>query len=152
MKTFKIYSSPGSYEKWGGGIGDIYIELENFAFPDSGWTDFGIDIIYWWMEAFMKLHAKVERRVKCSFMDGNFRFDVEITDKPEIWRIYLIKEYSDSEVVEDNGEINAEQATTTLLQIANTLTDVINKNEGDKALLNYKKRMQDLFQLMQSSK
>lgn len=124
MKTFKVCFSPDSYISSDGkfkDIGGVHIQLDDYAFPDKEWTDFGKIIVSWWMEAFRKLLSGEESKVQCKFMDGNYRFDVEVLDSPQTWHIILIREYADSEKVEDEGQIDAKQATD---QILNALTIV----------------------------
>ena len=154
IKTFLIYTSPDSYTASNGktkDIGEIYIQLDDYAFPEKGWTDFGRDIVFWWIEAFIKLFRREEKKVKCSFMDGNYRFDIKVTDSPEIWHISLIREWSDVEEVEKESEINIKQATQSIVQTARLFADLDRKNGDEKSANSYDMRIQILLNLMQKN-
>jgi hypothetical protein len=132
MKTFAVYFSPNSYIANNGkvrDIGEVHIQLNDYAFPDKEWTDFGKVIVSWWMEAFRKLLSGEEKKVQCKFMDGNYRFDLEVTNSPGIWHITLIREQGDSEEVENQGEIDAKQSTDSLLSVINEVKELY-KKEG----------------------
>jgi hypothetical protein len=126
MKTFKIHLPLESYIHNGkvDDFGEIHIKLNNYAFPDKEWTDFGLIIIYWWMDAFLKLLSGEEKKVGCDFMDGNFRFDVEIMNSPQTWHISLIKEWADSEEIKDEGKVDVKQATDEILRVIAEIKDL----------------------------
>jgi len=50
--------------------GVIYVELESGAFPETGWSDFPVIILSWWIEAWIQLEAPARRKVQWRFMDG----------------------------------------------------------------------------------
>ena len=134
MKIFNIYNSIDSYEKWGGGIGDIYVSLDDFAFPGKGWTDFGKNILVWWLDEFRKLHAGEAKKVQCKFMDGNYRFDVTVINS-KTWKVEFIKERAESEEIQQVGEVNADQATETLLEATEKIIQ-LDEQEGNTKVVN----------------
>lgn len=148
MKTFKVCFSPESYISNDGqfkDIGGIYVQLDDYAFPDKEWTDFGKVITSWWMEAFRKLLSGEEKKVQCKFMDGNYRFDVEVLSFPQVWRITLIREYADSEEVEDEGEIDAKQATDQILNALATVKNLYDKEGKSEYVKNANNFIQKFF-------
>lgn len=136
MKKFGIYNSIDSYKKWGGGLGDIYVLLDDSAFPEIGWTDFGKTIVSWWTEEFRKLHACEAKKVRCKFMDGNFRFDVTALDF-KIWKFEFIKEKADAEEIWQEDEVDADQATEVLLETVEEIVQSYEKEGNTKAVNNY---------------
>lgn len=150
MKTFNIHLPLESYKHNGkvDDFGEIHIQLGKYAFPDKQWTDFGLIIIYWWMDAFLKLLSGEVKKVSCDFMDGNFRFDVEIMDHRQNWRVSLIREWADLEETKDAGEIDIKQATDEILRV---VTEVKNLDlESGKA--EYVKNIDDFTQKFLSAK
>jgi hypothetical protein len=115
--------------------GEIFVQAdEDYYFPSKNWTDFGSTIIFWWAEAVAKLLSEKESRVKCDFMDGSYRFDIEKTNSTDIWHVYFIKETSDEkEVIEQEFDIKAKQFADEILKkteiIQNKLKSIQN-NEG----------------------
>ena len=117
MKEFKIHNFLDTYEpRSSSEFGRIYVELGDYAFPGKGWTDFGTQIVFWWMQAFIKLLSEEEKKIRCNFMDGNYRFDVEATDSPQKLCIYFVKERADSDELLHQGEVDLQQITEELLQ------------------------------------
>ncbi len=109
-------------------IGDVYIELDGYFFPEKNWYDFGENLLSWWTEEFTKLLNGEEAKVKCGFMDGPFRFDIEIQNN-KTWKIQCIKEYSSSEECEYKAEINPIQSSKNLLNAVNAMLVFLNEKE-----------------------
>ena len=128
MNTFEIRHSLDSYEQGNGKVGDIHILLDSYAFPNDEWFDFGFYIISAWAESFIKLHNG-EEKVQCKFMDGNYRFDI-LRECPKTWKFNFIAERQTDEI-RKSGEVNANQATETLL-------------ESIDAIMNYHKKKGNL--------
>ena len=139
MKEFKICIESDSYI-WKSGevddFGKIHIQLNNYAFPDENWTDFGRTIVGWWMQSFKELLMKEKTKVECDFMDGNYRFDITAINS-KIWKIELIKEKAESEEIEQVGEIDADQATETLLEAVEKIVQLYEKEGNLKAVNNF---------------
>ena len=131
MDAFTIHLPLESYIHDGkiDDFGKVHLQLGEYVFPDKEWTDFGLIIIHSWMDAFLNLLSKKEKKVECDFMDGNYRFDVEVTGSPKVWRIYLIREWTDSEEVKNQGEIAVKQATDELLRVVGEIKDM-DRNAG----------------------
>jgi hypothetical protein len=113
--------------------GEIFVQVDSCFFPSKNWTDFGRIIIFWWAQSIIKLLSEKEIRVKCDFMDGSYRFDIEKTDSSDTWHIYFIKETSDSEEIELEFDTNSKQFTDEVLKkmelIQNKLR-IIQNNDG----------------------
>ncbi len=55
----------------GGNVtGVIFLELQDGAFPASGWSDFPVIILGWWADALLQLEVPERREVQWLFMDG----------------------------------------------------------------------------------
>ncbi len=55
----------------------IYLKIDEVTFPDSGWTDFLVIILDWWIQEFLnQLSGKKNGRYE--FMDGPFFFEISI--------------------------------------------------------------------------
>lgn len=117
MNKFEIHNLLNTYEpRPSSEFGNIYVQLDDYAFPGKGWTDFGTQIVFWWMQEFIKLFSGEEKKIRCSFMDGNYRFDVEATDSPQKWNIYFVKEHAESDQFLHQGQVDSKQATEELLK------------------------------------
>lgn len=130
-------------------VGKICVRLDDYVFPDKEWTDFGKRIVFFWMDNFSKLLSGDEKKVQCEFMDGNYRFDVEVTDMPKIWRIFLIREWADAEQLEQHGEIEIMQATDEILRVAAEIKSLEKKTGKVEYLKNVESFMQKFLTLRQ---
>ena len=143
MKKFKIHIDADSYIWENGKIDDfgkIYIQLDEYDFPDLNWTDFGRTIIGWWINAFYQLETGEKSYVQCDFMDGSYRFDVSIIDS-ENWSFKFIEEKADSEEIWEEGICRADQAIENLLQAAEIIVRLYNTEGNVKATKNYEELM-----------
>lgn len=50
--------------------GVIFLELQDGAFPERGWSDFPVIILGWWIDALLQLEVPTRREVQWRFMDG----------------------------------------------------------------------------------
>lgn len=70
MKINSIFTRPTST---GNHISTIYIEHDNFFFPSSGWTDFSVIIMSWWIAELLN-QLKGQKKGRYLFMDGPYYF------------------------------------------------------------------------------
>jgi hypothetical protein len=54
----------------------IWIVLDGTAFPESGWTDFPLTVLRWWVEAALELLHNRVGVVEWRFMDGPFWIEI----------------------------------------------------------------------------
>lgn len=150
MKNLLFCISPNSFIASNGkvrAIGDIHVKLDDYEFPDKDWFDFGSDILYWWMENFIKLFSKETDIVKCKFMDGNYRFDIKALNS-QTWRVLFVAERSTDEIWQ-NDEISSQQATEALLSAARQMLEIVKKKGHEIEISNFSQRINDLHDLMQ---
>jgi hypothetical protein len=50
--------------------GVIFLELQDKAFPQVGWSDFPVIILGWWIEAWLQFMTPERREAVWRFMDG----------------------------------------------------------------------------------
>lgn len=144
MKNFNIYNDPETYGK--GEIGEIYVQLDNYNFPEKGWTDFGFNIIFWWLESFIKIHSGELKLVQCDFMDGSYRFDVKRINNL-VWNIEFIAERKGDEVWQ-TGEVDSYKATESLINVADILREKHIEAGNITAAENFRMRIQQLMSLI----
>jgi hypothetical protein len=144
MKELLINLPIESYSVKGNVIsetGEIFVQVDDCFFPSKNWTDFGRVIIFWWAQSITKLLSGNEIRVKCDFMDGSYRFDIEKTDSSDIWHIYFIKETPDSEDIELEFDTNAKQFTDEVLTKIETIQDklkILQNDDGVQRVKNFR--------------
>lgn len=121
---FAVHTLPETYEPTLSDIvGVIYVQADDYAFPDKGWTDFGVEIVGWWLDVLSKLLSGAEKRGSCKFMDGPFRYDLEANDNGG-WHIRFIKEYTSREECVLEGDVKAEAVVAETLDAARTLLEL----------------------------
>lgn len=146
-QDFTVHLPLETYISEEGGVkttGDIYIELDGYFFPEKDWYDFGENLLSWWTEEFIELADREETKIECGFMDGPFRFIIEIkSDKT--WQIRCIREYAESEKCEYKAEIDSIQASKSLLNAVDKMLGFFKKNEMRKSFDFMDERKQKLI-------
>jgi hypothetical protein len=128
-------------------FGDIHIKLDEYCFPSEGWTDFGSDIIYWWMESIIELLSEKEQKVACSFMDGNYRFDLAVKD-PETCKIQCIREVSKGEEIWNESIVEIKQMIIALINTAEEFKNLLEKGGEKISADNYQIRINKLSEFL----
>jgi hypothetical protein len=60
------------YRSGSGSItGTIHVELDGFAFPEKGWSDFVVVILGWWLKSLDRI-GRGDEAAELLFMDGPF--------------------------------------------------------------------------------
>jgi hypothetical protein len=63
--------------KSGAVVGPIWLrskEKSELAFPETGWTDFPVVVLCWWLNAVEAVLRNTSAEAACPFMDGPFEF------------------------------------------------------------------------------
>lgn len=63
--------------------GRIWIEVDDAAFPEAGWSDFPVVLLTWWLEQLSTLVDGSSSSAELRFMDGPFAFRVEWRSETE---------------------------------------------------------------------
>ncbi len=145
MKNFRVNFYPESYRN-NNDFGEIYLELDNFAFPDKNWTDFGRVIVPWWLDAIRKLCLN-EKEVLCSFMDGPYRFSIKKFNE-NIWQIQFLEEREETRVCAE-GKVSADEVTNEVLSAFQKIIELYKtENNAEKAqtLEHFNKEFRQIWQ------
>ena len=55
----------------GGNVtGVIFLELQDGAFPEMGWSDFPVIVLGWWTDSWLQLEVATRSEIQWRFMDG----------------------------------------------------------------------------------
>lgn len=151
MKNFRVNLRPESYRNIND-FGEIYIELDNFAFPDKNWTDFGRVIVPWWLDAIRKLLLN-EKEVLCSFMDGPYRFSIKNFNENG-WHIQFLEEREETRVCAE-GKVSADEVTNEVLSAFKKIIDLYkteNNTEKVQALEHFNREFIEIQQKRKTKK
>ncbi len=150
LKTFTANINIDSYIWENGKIdrfGDIHIKLDDYCFPSEVWTDFGSDIIYWWMESIIELLSEKEQKVACIFMDGNYRFDLAVNDSESL-SVQCIREVSKGEEVWNESIVEIKQMIIALINTAEEFKSLLEKGGEKLSADNYQIRINKLSEFL----
>src|SRR5262245_29261725 len=103
--------------------GEIWVSIADYEFPGPGWHDFPVVILGWWLDGIEKLLRGRADKAVCSFMDGDYSFDLVPLDQQAL-RVHL---YRDSFargncMREATAEVNS--VSRTILDAARTVLEV----------------------------
>jgi hypothetical protein len=66
--------NPASFERRLNITGEIWLDVDGFAFPSQSWSDFPVIILSWWLDALQSVRSV--GNAEFLFMDGPHLFDV----------------------------------------------------------------------------
>lgn len=115
-------------------FGELYVQLGDYYFPDKVWTDFGETVVFGWKSQLTKLFSKQSGKIRCKFMDGNFRFDVETTNSKELLNLLFIREKRDSDETEHQEMVYTEQFFQEILRVNTAIQEECKKNGNYEAV------------------
>lgn len=148
--SFAVSVEPDTYELTASNIiGKIYVQANDEVYPDNGWTDFGVTIIGWWMNAITELLDESASKVSCEFMDGPFRFDVEVM-KNNDWRVSFVEERAEREEYKWQGILKAHEVTDGIIAAARTLLEMC-RSRGLDSQASYLESRYNKLELARSS-
>ena len=126
MKNFKVVFRAEDFQG-SKDFGRICLLLDDYAFPEKEWTDFGRTIIPWWLDAVRRIYLS-ETALVCSFMDGPYRFLIEKKDS-SIWSVKFLEEREKTQTLAE-GKVQASNVTAEILSAYDQVITLY-KAEGD---------------------
>jgi len=105
--------------RMGGVTGLIYLKVGGNSFPDSGWDDFPVTILAWWLRDTLSLFQNKASSVQCSFMDGPYSFGLRSVEGK--CYLDLIARSSSEESVLSTHHIDPKQLLDSQLSAAKAL-------------------------------
>jgi hypothetical protein len=82
MKLNVVFNA-NEYKKNRNIIGEIFFDINSYAFPEKGWTDFVIILLCWWTEEFLN-QINGKKIGEYNFMEGPFSIKIEFINNQEI--------------------------------------------------------------------
>ena len=78
LETFNIEVAPSTFTLRSSGsiVGQIWMTIGDWRFPNPGWDDFPVVVLAWWTQALLSLTAGENDTARCSFMDGPYLFEI----------------------------------------------------------------------------
>lgn len=140
MNQFTIYLPVEEYNS--SDFGTFYVQSGDYYFPSKVWTDFGVKVVFDWMNKLSESFSNQEDKIGCKFMDGNYRFDLEKNDSSDIVKISFIKERGNSDEIEYEEEFDSKQFLEEILKSVRLIQNICQKDENYKAV----ERMEDSIQ------
>ncbi len=92
--------------------GTLFVEVGGQAFPESGWSDFPVVVLGWWLRAVLALQ-KTNAPASCMFMDGPFECEL-MAAGPGSWALRLLESRADAVRVVRDGRVGSETVLVAL--------------------------------------
>jgi hypothetical protein len=70
-------------------VGGIWLRADRGDFPETGWVDFPVVVLGWWVEAASRLRAGASDREVIDFMEGPYHVEVSSATS-SAWRLATI--------------------------------------------------------------
>lgn len=132
MNQFIIHLPTAAYVS--DDFGEFCVQLGEYYFPSKAWTDFGERVIFNWADELNKLLTGESKKVRCKFMDGNYRLDVETANSKETLNIEFIRDARDIDDVKHQENVNLEQFFQEILRVIKTIQEECKKNNNFEAV------------------
>ena len=71
-------------------VGRIFIQIDDFIFPENDWNDLIVSVLNMWIENILSIILKQKDTVECYFMDASFFFIIDVLND-SFWKIFFIK-------------------------------------------------------------
>lgn len=82
MKKVKLCINENSLEKYKETItGVIYLDFDDFSFPEKNWNDFIIVIMNNWIKSINNIKLGISEYTDLLFFDGSFYLKIKMIDK-----------------------------------------------------------------------
>lgn len=144
---FRVKIVPDAFVKRRLVSGPIWIEAGAESFPGTGWTDFPVVILGFWLT---NIQPVVERRVKSGrlpFMDGPCSAMVEASSS-DVWTLMFLEGGPQRENTLFTTRIDPSTLLKQIIGAAETVFDVCKKNEWvDDDLLTLETNLQQMKRL-----
>lgn len=101
--------------------GDIWLVIDERAFPSLRWNDFVIVIVAAWLRALSRLIRHTSTSETLRFMEGPWAVDVAIANSSGLLQIAAIRRYTEGAEVVATDTVDAVDFCHQLIAVANKL-------------------------------
>ena len=124
---FKIALDLGQLAKSRLVFGPIWLEVDSTSFPGSGWTDFPVAVLSFWLANIQPLLVGRAESCECPFMDGPYVFRLEVSS-PSEWKLSL---FEDSTLKADPAGIKILSSRAVVKQLIAAAETLLQKCEEE---------------------
>lgn len=121
--TFSIKASPSSFEKRRSITGDVWLQLDDVAFPLERWSDFPVVIVGWWLQGVEQVLSGRSKRCKCFFMDGPHWFEISVRTMDR-WLIQCMQNSSRGDQCLLEGICSSGSVISEIMSAANVVKNI----------------------------
>ena len=72
-------------------VGRIWLVLDDYAFPERGWSDLIVVVLGWWIEQLLQM-GSAEDTMTLQFMDGPYSARMQAPSEGDMWSVYLLRD------------------------------------------------------------
>ena len=145
--SFSIKLRTDQFEQLNLVVGRIWLEIDGDWFPESGWDDFPVVILGWWLKAVKPLIANQAAKCECLFMDGPYKFEITARE-PTSWIVTCIKDGMDGEETLLETKTDPKILVDEMLSAARVVVDLCHQRGWESTDLSTLEREVDSVQNM----
>jgi hypothetical protein len=80
-------------------LAGIWLRIDGRDFPDTGWEDFAVSVLTWWVGASLRLLTGKPGPAELRFLDGPYLVELE-RSVDDAWRLKLVQDRSSGKVTQ----------------------------------------------------
>jgi hypothetical protein len=96
-------------------VGRVWLVLDDYAFPERGWSDLIVVVLGWWIEELLQIQSE-ETTMTLLFMDGPYSVRLRAPAEGDLWSVSLLR---------DRGPIDARREAAGSVKLTELRTAVV---------------------------
>ena len=73
-------------------VGRVWFVLDDYAFPERGWSDLVVVVLGWWIEQLLQIESQDGATMTLLFMDGPYSAQLRAPSENDIWSVSLLRD------------------------------------------------------------
>lgn len=73
-------------------VGRIWLVLDDYAFPERGWSDLVVVVLCWWIEQLLQVESEDGAAMTLLFMDGPYSVRLREPSEDDVWSVSLLRD------------------------------------------------------------
>lgn len=126
--SFKVMTTPEDFVKRRLVSGPIWLNVGSETFPGTGWTDFPVVVLGFWLTNLQPIVSGSSQNCECPFMDGPYQFDVAVAGLNE-WTLNLVERTAHGKTILLIARLDASVVLSQIVDAARAVVNICRDRE-----------------------
>jgi hypothetical protein len=73
-------------------VGRVWLVLDDYTFPERGWSDLVVVVLCWWIEQLLQVESEDGATMTLLFMDGPYSVHLRAPSEDDVWSVSLLRD------------------------------------------------------------